>query len=158
MHGEKSLLISFSLHTVCWEASYNLQGLQYFGRTEAMPSGSVALYWGREGSGNETLGEQAQNFWWPPWTWQQNLGQTTLFLKVGTITFGLPQALLIKPKLKRRIYSNLTKKRDSRASALRMNGLPYPIGLVLTQPVRPTPCTWPRGPIPKTLTCNPIIN
>ena len=35
-------------------------------------------------------------------------------------------------------------KRASRASALRADGLHYPIGLVLTQPVSPTPWTRPQ--------------
>ena len=41
-----------------------------------------------------------------------------------------------------KLYS--TKKRASRASALRADGVSYTMGLVLTYPISPIPWTWPR--------------
>ena len=44
-------------------------------------------------------------------------------------------------------YKNSLIKRASRANALRADGVPRTMGLVLTQPISPTPWTRPQNPL-----------
>ena len=45
------------------------------------------------------------------------------------------------------VIKDSPRKRASRVSALRADGVPHTMGLVLTQPISPTPWTRPQNPL-----------